>query len=97
MTKINIDGKSLYMVTPCVYGPPSWYNSDGTFDRSNPEVEEFLIEIEEIKEKNRKRKEIHDRLQEDVDQPIGEGYEPEPPIEMKTDKSEYVDKPISLE
>lgn len=90
MSKNNIDGNFVDEPLPCVYGPPSWYNSNGTFDRSNPEVKEFLNEIEENKERNRKQKEICDRLQEMVDKPIENIYGPESPI-----KPEYVDKPIA--
>ena len=95
MPKKNIEGKFVDEPLPCVYGPPSWYNSNGTFDRSNPEVKEFLNEIEEIKERNRKQKEMRDVLQEMVDKPIENVYGPEPPIEMYVVGPEYVEKPIA--
>lgn len=95
MPKNNIEGKFVDEPTPCVYGPPSWYNSNGTFDRSNPEVREFLHEVEEIKERNRKQKEMNDGLQDMVDKPIEVVYGPEPPIEMNIVRLEYVDKPIA--
>ena len=95
MPKNNIEGKFVDEPTPCVYGPPSWYNSNGTFDRSNPEVREFLHEVEEIKERNRKQKEMNDGLHDMVDKPIEVVYGPEPPIEMNIVRLEYVDKPIA--
>lgn len=63
---------------PCVYGPPSWYNQDGRFDRNNPDVKEYLDEVEGIKERNRQRKEIRDRLERGIDEPIADVYGPDP-------------------
>lgn len=96
MPEKNIDDKFVDEPMPCVYGPPSWYNSNGTFDRSNPEVKEFLNEIEEIKERNRKRKEMHDRMQEMVDKPIEKVYGPKPHEEGKGVKPEFIDRPVAL-
>lgn len=63
---------------PCVYGPPSWYNQDGRFDRNNPDVKEYLDEVERIKDRNRQRKEIRDRLERGIDEPIADVYGPDP-------------------
>lgn len=63
---------------PCVYGPPSWYNKNGSFDRNNPDVKEYLDEVEGIKERNRQRKEIRDRLERGIDEPIADVYGPDP-------------------
>lgn len=64
--------------TPCVYGPPSWYEENGRFNRANPEVNQFLNEVEEINKRNRQRKELRDRLQNSINEPIEVVYGPDP-------------------
>ena len=95
MAKNNIDGKFVDEPTPCVYGPPSWYNKDGTHDRRNPEAREFLHEVEEIKERNRKRKEMYDEQQEIVDEPIANVYGPDPSVFAHTDEDKDTDERLA--
>lgn len=63
---------------PCVYGPPSWYEENGRFNRANPEVNQFLNEVEEINKRNWQRKELRDRLQNSINEPIEVVYGPDP-------------------
>ena len=95
MAKNNIDGKFVNEPTPCVYGPPSWYNKDGTLDRRNPEAREFLHEVEEIKERNRKRKEMYDEQQKIVDKPIAKVYGPDPSVFAHTDEDKDTDERLA--
>lgn len=44
--------------TPCVYGPPSWYDDNGNLDPDNPDAKRFIDEIDAIEERNRWRAEL---------------------------------------
>lgn len=77
-----IDDDLIDEHTPCVYGPPSWYNNNGSFNRNNPEAKRFLNETEEIRQKNRLRKELRTRLQYSIDKPIPKVYGPDPRIKL---------------
>lgn len=67
---------------PCVYGPPSWYKDNGSFDINNPEAKHHSNEAEEIRQKNRLRKELRTRLQNSIDKPIPKTYGPDPRIKL---------------
>lgn len=73
-----IDDDLVEEPMPCVYGPPSWYNENGGLDRKNPEVKEFINETEEIEKRNRLRRELRNRLQESIDEPMAAVYGPDP-------------------
>lgn len=65
---------------PCVYGPPSWYKENGRLDRENPDVKEFMHETHEIERRNQQRKELRNRLQYFIDEPIPDVNGPDPRI-----------------
>lgn len=65
---------------PCVYGPPSWYKENGRLDRENPDVKEFMHESHEIERRNQQRKELRNRLQYFIDEPIPDVNGPDPRI-----------------
>lgn len=65
---------------PCVYGPPSWYKENGRLDRENPDVKEFMHEAYEIERRNQQRKELRNRLQYFIDEPIPDVNGPDPRI-----------------
>lgn len=65
---------------PCVYGPPSWYKENGRLDRENPDVKEFMHEAHEIERRNQQRKELRNRLQYFIDEPIPDVNGPDPRI-----------------
>lgn len=49
--------------TPCVYGPPSWYDDYGNLDPNNPDAKRFIDEIDAIEERNRLRAELRKQRQ----------------------------------
>lgn len=65
---------------PCVYGPPSWYKENGRLDRENPDVKEFMHEAHEIERRNQQNKELRNRLQYFIDEPIPDVNGPDPRI-----------------
>lgn len=65
---------------PCVYGPPSWYKENGRLDRENPDVKEFMHEAHEIERRNQRSKELRNRLQYFIDEPIPDVNGPDPRI-----------------
>lgn len=65
---------------PCVYGPPSWYKENGRLDRENPDVKEFMHEAHEIERRNQQSKELRNRLQYFIDEPIPDVNGPDPRI-----------------
>lgn len=65
---------------PCVYGPPSWYKENGRLDRENSDVKEFMHEVHEIERRNQQRKELRNRLQYFIDEPIPDVNGPDPRI-----------------
>lgn len=65
---------------PCVYGPPSWYEENGRFNRANPDVRQFRDEGYEIKRRNQQREELRNRLQYFIDEPIPDVNGPDPRI-----------------
>lgn len=52
--------------TPCVYGPPSWYDDLGNLDPSNPDAKGFIDEIEAIGKRNRWRAELREQRQKEI-------------------------------
>ena len=65
---------------PCVYGPPSWYKENGRLDRENLDVKEFMHVAHEIERRNQQRKELRNRLQYFIDEPIPDVNGPDPRI-----------------
>lgn len=65
---------------PCVYGPPSWYKENGRLDRENLDVKEFMHEAHETERRNQQRKELRNRLQYFIDEPIPDVNGPDPRI-----------------
>lgn len=69
--------------TPCVYGPPSWYDDNGNLDPCNPDAKRFIDEIDAIEERNRWRAELRKLRQTEiqdsmVDKPTKCVYGPRP-------------------
>lgn len=69
--------------TPCVYGPPSWYDDNGNLNSNNPNAKRFIDEIDAIKERNRLRAELRKLRQMEiqdsmVDKPTKCVYGPRP-------------------
>lgn len=65
---------------PCVYGPPLWYNENGSLDRRISEAKHFIDETGEIRKRNMQRDDLQRRLQYSINEPIAKVHGPYPLI-----------------
>lgn len=84
---------------PDVYGPPEWYDRDDTWTTTIPRHADSRNIFRKLKESNRQRRILQEKLEQDYDAPIECVYGPIPPVEqnvvpknVKEEKSEFLSK-----